>query len=600
MALGAPPFPAELLVIVELGLYSLAGWTLFRGWGATLAESAAYALMAVLMWLSFLFQLAFLIEVPWLAILAEAAGAVFCLFVLVRNRPLIRSLGRSLKYFILEFPVPAAILILLWTCLAVQALFLPPGTGHWDELVRVLLIEGRGSMFPGAAQQSAALIESPCYPVNHLILSHLILRWGTDLGISLTGFMAYMVIGLATYALARRFSWPPTAITVTMVTVSLPRLVFLSLTPSQEIVAAAAAVFCLLAAFRLVEQPNAPEFLWLILGLLFSVSGNSLGFVFPAVLAALIFVILFRRHGVRIWGRFLIRRPWMSILALLPAFFFSQAWLYAHNLSRQGYWMGPPGAEDFVKNSDGIQGALANLVRYFFESINFTRPVDLICQWAAHFSPVNMLNGVYNALFAPLFGNLGAVQPFALTWSPNEALVWFGPFGFLLILPAFLYSFLRGNRRLKAIVTGLAAYFYLVTLIAAWAPGNVRFFTVVFACGSFTAAYFLPPWRFSQSGQRWLQIFCVLLILDALACQTLPVAVGGQTPARVDSDRVKEYAAQATAGARVSVVTENPGLLYPYILARPDLKYEFPDQPRESAASIKLSNPEVLLIIYPE
>ena len=95
--------------------------------------------------------------------------------------------------------------------------------------------------------------------LNILILPHLFLRCQTDWGVGILGFMAYLSISFSTYALSRRYAWPPTAATASIIVLSLPRLVYLSTSPGHEIIPTATALFCLLALFRAVESPNLPN-----------------------------------------------------------------------------------------------------------------------------------------------------------------------------------------------------------------------------------------------------------------------------------------------------------------------------------------------------
>jgi hypothetical protein len=65
---------------------------------------------------------------------------------------------------------------------------------------------------------------------------------------------------------------------------------------------------------------------------------------------------------------------------------------------------------------------------------------------------------------------------------------------------------------LKALALALGAYFLLVALIAAWTPGNVRYFTVFFVCGGCTVAFLLPPWRMTHRRRCLLQLAAIALL----------------------------------------------------------------------------------------
>ena len=267
--------------------------------------------------------------------------------------------------------------------------------------------------------------------------------------------------------------------------------------------------------------------------LLFPVSGSALDAAFPAVMIPLSAVLLFRRHGFIAWWKLVASRLWLTPIALATLLLFSQLWLAALNHAQLGRWFAPAGFETLSFNADGIQGAAANLVRAVFSSAHFTRPFDLFCSWAFGFTVSGALQRLYDFLMAPLLGNLGATGPFAIHWLPDERVAWFGPFGFMLVLPAVVYAAVRAPRRLKAVAVGLAGYFFLVVLVTAWCPETVRFFTLFFVCGGFTLALFLPPWYISPAGRRRLQEIAILLVFYACVFNlqkpavTLPAWVTG-------------------------------------------------------------------------
>jgi hypothetical protein len=268
-----------------------------------------------------------------------------------------------------------------------------------------------------------------------------------------------------------------------------------------------------------VEQPNLKDLLFLILGLLFGISGEVMCLAFPLILTVLSCVILSRRHGVAAWGAILIRRPVIAISAIFPAAVFSQCWLFLYNALYRGDWVGSPAY--FIPNPDGLTGAFANFLRYILESAHFTRLADIIFSWMMGFSLTGIFQNFYDIFLFPVFGNSGATIPFVIQWVPDGSLSWFGPFGFLLILPAVFYTILRGHRRLKAVAIGLVVYIYIVSLVAAWEPGNARFLTIFYVCGGFCAAYILPPWRFTKTGKGILRSVSAFLLFYACICNAI-------------------------------------------------------------------------------
>jgi len=633
---------AATIVTVEIGLLLLAGFALFRSWGHTFAEATAYALITTLMLLSCLLQVAFLIGNPSISIGAEVAFTILAGIIAYRLRRYLSQAWLVIRNFVSGHPVAGTVLLLCYSYLAMQAFLIPPDHIHWENLGQVLRFQQHGTLFNTGFSigDQAVEFDQALFPVNTIILPHLFLRFHTDMGIGLFGLMAYLSIGFSTYALARRYSWPPTAFTVTMVVMSFPRFVYMATSPGYEIIPAAVAVFCLLAIYRVVERPNIKDLLLLFLGILFCISGKWMCLAFPAVILPLSFILLFRRHGALAWWKLIKDHRWPALLALLPAVIFSQTWLFIYNAVYRGSWLGPEGTAGFAYNTDGLFGALANMIRYFLESAHFTMPVDIICQWMVHFSIAGMFQKIYDFLIAPLFRNLGAAVSFKIAWIPGETLSWFGPFGFFLVIPAVIYALVRGPRRLKATAIALVCYLILLVLIPAWTPENVRFFSILYACGGFCIAFFLPPWRFTKRGKKGLQIASALLLVYACSCNIMKPVIGikpaldgiknlvvgkysdsgkffndaakksvwrstdwgrdrfALSKDLFGDDRVAECAGLIDSGSRVGVYYKNPSLIYPFMLACKDVDFVLlPANKAGAEKKIELYKPDYLLCI---
>jgi hypothetical protein len=386
-----------------------------------------------------------------------------------------------------------------------------PDQGAWESLMRILYIHGHQSIFavPEDTTPNTGLI-----PMNIMLLPYLFTRHGTLIGTGLIGFIGYVSIGFSTYALSRRYSWPPTAVTISMVVMSLPRFVSQAVSPGDEIVPAAVALFCILGIYRVAEQPNMKDLLLLALGILFGISGGVLSFVFPLILAALSVVILLRRHGTSIWMK-MVRDHWKIIcLWSLPAFFFSQSWMILWNYLHYGTWIGRLNHE-WSYNKDGIFGAFANLTRYFSEGIHLIRlGMDLILELFG-ISAKSLLSSLFDQIFW-IVGNRGASVSFSFSHLSGLPFSGFGPFGLILIWPAVIYTLFKGPQNLKAVAWGLLVYVYMVALIPAWTPFNIRYFSHFYACGGFLTSIMLPPWRFTKKGKITIQIICIGLLAGVL------------------------------------------------------------------------------------
>ena len=504
--------------IAELIILSLSGFILFRRCGNTIAESCDYSLIATLMGLSLVFQSAFLFHQPAVSLVIEAIATTLALAFIVHRRPDLRPALTAVKSLWSRHPLMCTAIVIVWSYLALLALVIPPGTIHWQSIARVLEFESHHTLFPAGVSTLAGGNQGLPASANILILPHLFLRFHGDVGLGLLGFAAYLSIGFSIYALSRRYAWPSTAFTVVVIVLSMPRMVYLSTSPGYEIIPAAVALFCLLAVFRTVEEPNIRDLGLLLLGMVFMISKATLQLTFPLVLAPLAGLLLFRRHGLMTWWHLVADRPSIILLFSMPALVFSPLLPQVNKLLANGVSNGARVLSTVVYNNDGLQGTAANAIRYLLQSIDLTPPVDNLLNWAMGFSVSGLLQRVYETLVFPVFGGSGTAAVFHIARGADERFSWFGPLGFVLILPSVVYAVRWAPRRLKAVAVTLVGYFFLVALIPAWQPENVRYFDVFFLCGSVCTAFFLPPWRLSKKGRRVLMTIGAGLLVYAAVC----------------------------------------------------------------------------------
>jgi len=481
-----------------------AAFSLFRINGNTVSESVSYAVICVFMVISFVRQLSFITGISVISTGGEMVLLVASLILIFKQRSHIFSIFNIVKNFISANPM---ISVFLGVCVMIMAIHavLPLSKECRFEFSNILIDAGNGVFSPKTASDGSAIV-----PMNHLVLFQPFLGFGTGSSTGVFCFLAYLSIGFSTYALSRRYSWPPTAFTTTLLIMSMPRLVVQSICPGTEIISVAVALFCILVIYRSVEQPNLTDLIFLILGIFFCISENISGMIFAPILFVLSCVVFFRRHGLVAWKSILGENRY-AFFAALPGVIFSQCWLFWYNPSFKVLWSGSASAISF--NRDGIQGTLANAIRYLFESVYFTALADVFFQWRFKWDMAQALQSLYDCFVRPVLGESGAVQAFYLTWMQNEAYS-FGPVGFFLVLPALFYAMVKGPRRLKAVALSFFVYFYLVCLIIAWAPGNVKFLGNFFIGSGFTIAFFLPPWRFTKRIKRIFQAgSCFLLFL---------------------------------------------------------------------------------------
>ncbi len=495
-----------ILLLLELGLLAAACFILCMRWGNTHAESGAYALLLPLMALGFGFEVAFLLDTPLIVWVWELILSFATITILVHTRKDFGAVWRPMHHAIKTHPV--AVIALIFANILFLIQIFPASPDRLGYIIQSSLYD------PLITQQRMAMPGAlPLLPGNIEALSLWLIRFHGAAAQSLPALMAFGTITFATYALARRYAWPPTAITVTLMVISMPRLVCLASAGSSEIVHVAVCLLGLLIVYRLVERPCGRDLFILLMTIGFGISIFQLRWLYPVMIIPLALIIIVRRHGTLFFKTIATRQSLLPTLTLIPTALFNIYPLLARLTLKAGT---ADNAWALALNSDGIQGAMANGIRYLMEAIHFTLPVDQLCRFLAQSGLVDMLQRFYTALLFPVLGNLGAIAPFQIHWAPNADQAWFGPFGFLVILPALLYALIRGPRRLKAVAVSLVSYFYLITLIPAWQPGNAVFFTVLFTVGGFTTAFSLPPWRFSIRTKHFLQTISFALLYYSL------------------------------------------------------------------------------------
>ena len=525
-----------LATAAELIILALAVSIFFRRQGHTIAEASAYGLVTTLMMLSLILQLSFIVHLPNISLFFEIFLTISALGYIIIQRHVIWQYWSSIWTVISNARLIVIFIGTTLLYLAFQALIIPPNTLYWQPLGQILGYAHHQTLFPVSQAGLSVKFSETFWPINAAILPFLFLRFQTDIGVGLLGFMAYLSIGFSAYALSRRYAWPPTAATASIIIISMPRLVYLSTSPGYEIIPVSTALFCLLVAFRAVESPNLADLYLLCLSILFMISGTYMNLVFPLILVPLFGILLIRRHGANTWWQLITSRPYLMLLFLIPALVFSQVWLLAGDSIFYRNNLTPSIPSSIIAfNEDGIQGALANAIRYILQSAHFIRPVDSALDWATNFSLIGSLQQINDNLVVPILGNSGSIESFRITWLPNEELSWFGPFGFLLILPSVGYAARRAPRRLKAVSIALIGYLFLVSLIPAWHPENVRYFSMFFVCGGICISFFLPPWRMTRNRRRVLVFISGCLLLYAGIYNNAKPAFGWPSNGKIGS-----------------------------------------------------------------
>lgn len=506
---------SALGLTVETAVFMLAGFAWFLSMEYTLAEAGAGAVVTVFMALSLIHQGSLLIGSPLPGVILEPIALVATLFFGLRRLPyLYKKLAPATRLVCQElfagltiaaaWAVMAGLVVVGW--LSTDQLL---STHPWDRLVT-------GSAAGGLVRLADI---DPLHPLNAAAVFYHTARFGLGPNACGFGLLAYMAIGFSTYALARRYAWPPMALTVTLMVLSMPRLVSLGLRPSAELVSTAAIAFSMVLIYRLLEQHQPGDLRFFFLCILFSIYVNPLSVALVPVMVLLLVVIMVRRHGWLLWWELLTAKPRLTMLALLPAIGLAQIPVFTLNLAHDHPLLGSAVAFD----TDGILGAAANLIRYLFISFDPTEPVQRMLVWLVGLDLGRLVMGLYSRLVVPVFGQAGVDGSFTLVFSGSEGMA-FGPFALALVLPAMILALVRGPRRLKAVSVAWTGYLYLAALVVAWNPGSLAVLSPLYAANGFLVAFALPSWRLRRRGMRLLQTAFALLLAWSMVCgRSMPV-----------------------------------------------------------------------------
>lgn len=512
----------SIITVVEILLFCLGGILLIYSPKLRFSEIVASGIVIGFIIISCIFQAAFLIGRPNFSFAIEGLIITWIIFAAVKKRQALFTLVKNIKPFLIEEKIILGLLFVAWLYLALQATLLPPA--NFDSmtynLARVLVFQQEKTLLLGNVE----IVRQAMFPVGADILHHAFLRFYTDYGIAIFSFLAYIAVALGTYALSRRYTSTNIALTTTLVIVSLPEFVLQATSTKNDIFTVAVAIFGFLTIHRILDNLNLRDLYFLTLSLLFGISIKT---TFAAFLIpfTLFFGILFiKKYELLTFIQLIFKNFIYLPILLVPAVIVSQIWLFIHNYFIWGNWAGPVDFVMFYQQSDGIKGCLANLVRYFFQSLDLSQLADFWSQRFLNLRISHELYKIYEILFNPFFGNAGIIQPisfngivqsisFNIEWHLDEDLSWFGPWGFLIVTPAVIWTAIKGNQSLKAASLTLLGCFLIICYQIVWMPWNNRFFSLFFASSSLCVAYFLNTFFHKKICIIFLRYTSILILL---------------------------------------------------------------------------------------
>lgn len=476
----------------EIGVFCLAVFLFFRQRAYAISEAAVYAIFTVLLTLLVVIQFSMRLGTPGIFLFAEVAALFISLCLLYRHRMAITEVKNSAIELLHYHPWLISLFCFFLIFIGILSVINDPGIEAETPLIQFPL---------WYAGYDALGLMNKFYRSS-----------GQAWDIGFFSYLAFLSIGFSTYSLARRHAWPETAIVVTMIVLSLPRVVYLSISPGIELLSCAMGLFGILCLYRTIEKPAMENLLFLLSAITVGLCGRLYMVCFSSLLVLLCCLSLYRRHGGAIWIDLIKSNRWSLFVLIFVIFLTAFAMMPVQGPVSDAS-LPVVSSEPF--NEDGIQGTAANGIRYLVTFLNPGQPLDTLFEFFLDRSFPYILEDIYTHYALDWTGNLGLVEPFRMSPAPEltGGGMWFGPLGTLLILPAILYALLRGSRRLKGIGLSLMGYCFLVSLVFAWTPTNAKYFSLFFVCGGFTTSYLLPPWRLTRKGRILLIATCLVLMI---------------------------------------------------------------------------------------
>jgi hypothetical protein len=496
---------AAAVLTAETLLALSAGFAGFRCRGYRIAEAGAAAIVSVFMVFSLIHQIALICGSVWIGLGLEVGLTVVlaCLVYRYRCWLHLKEVFTAIPGLLRRETFSVGILTATWAVMLglIVIGWLTPGGGlvhSWTDGAAVL---PWGGTLP-------AVTGSPLAPLNSAALFYHCARFGLSPGACGFGLLAHLALGLGTYALARRYAWPPMALTVTLLVVSMPRLVGLGLQPTAELISAAAVTVDLMLLYRLVEQPLPGDLALFLLCTAFSIHAHPMSLGLPPVLMLLLLVVMVRRHGWIIWRELLAGRWLGAALAIALGLILAQVPAFGLNLARGYPLLGAP--HGF--GSNGLFGAAANLLHYLLLGIDPTEAVRRAVFWLTGLDLAHLVTGIAAVAIAPLAAKAGVKAVFTPVFTGGSSLG-FGPCLPLLVMAAIIHALRRGPRRLKAVSVAWGGYLYLAAVVLVWRPDSLAVLTPLYSANGFMVAFLLPPYRLRRRGMRLFQWLSLLLLI---------------------------------------------------------------------------------------
>ena len=495
----------SLLMVLEIAVLKIGIFSIIRKRNDSISMSFAYAAVLTLTILSLSIQAVFMLGIPGTYFLVDTAIIIFSTAAIIKNKEILTHDAAMAFNFVRETRLAAFVLMPVLVYLFLQAFLVPPS--NLDSMVynlaRVFMFERGGTMFI----ENYSYFSQVSYPVGFDLLSYFFLRFNSDFGLGIFSFISYLTIISATFSLVRCFYDKHTVVTVTIITASLTEIVLQAVTTKNDIPAAAVVTVIFLSGYHFAARRNLLHFYMMTVSLLWglTVKGYFPGFFLPFVLFYTVFFFLRAREKPSL-KKILKAFPINRYIIIPAGLIICLGVFYGANLNRFGNIWGEKKHLEYHQNQDGIAGAVINMGRYLAQS------AEIPIKYGYKLNEIHDgLLGVHKSK-----GLRDKKNKVDLAGKPfySEDHSWYGPLGFLLILPALLFCLVFAKGYTRIIALTLLSFFVILSYKVAWMPWNSRLFSLFFAGSGLCTAYVLH--RFLKGKHILAKTFRGIIVIIAI------------------------------------------------------------------------------------
>lgn len=567
----------EILWVV-LGFYAY-----FRRGTDLNSEAFAYALLSTFATFSLSIMVFFFLGLSSYYFLFDMVAISGATFLVARNWDVLGRGFVALRAFAVRNWAFSSFITALASLQFAKGFLLPPTI--YDSLTyhlpRVMMMKAEGQVFLDNFSDYRLDIMSIGYDILHFLF----LRFHTDFGLATFGFLSYVLVVVAVYALVHRL-WPDEGMakTISLVAASLTMFVLHAASTKNDLVLGAVAAVAFLGAHNFRRSKSLTDLHVFGIALAFGVTAKfTFGYLGLAFLAGYL-VLLAREWGVPETGRQILRFSIFrgGVLLVVPvALTATLVVVLAHNHQTYGHVLGPEFYLRSLSAIDGLRGGVVNVLRFVIQMMNL--PMEIFGQ---------SVTQIHNALLGDNY-SLGVMWwpdfPVVLenSFHPPEEAAWFGLLGFPILL-AMIYGAVKGNGFLKVITLSALLVIILTAMTTSWSPWRGRYYAGPIIAGLIGLGFWLHRLGLGRPGAAQAVRYCVVAISAANLIYLTVGATVADFPRMktLFSDRDSRYVSilggpeawrsfveDTPHGSSVLLITGLNERLFPLYLRRSDLSF---------------------------